>query len=179
MSAAPFRLRCTLLYCVHASPPTTNIIADPFVELEGVARVREALHAHMWPILKMKVNPPPPSEAQSAGIPADNDVAAEEPSVQQIVGWCCAHPSFFWCVAFSFGFGTGGLLADAKPGLPDAKEGAGVQEQEEAVESFEELFSRFAAMKGTIGHHMTPGVSSLLPLPFFLVLCSSCAEPVK
>ncbi|KAL5482073.1 hypothetical protein EMCRGX_G022354 [Ephydatia muelleri] len=101
-------------------------IADPFVELEGVARVREALHAHMWPILKMKVNPPPPSEAQSAGIPADNDVAAEEPSVQQIVG---------------------GLLADAKPGLPDAKEGAGVQEQEEAVESFEELFSRFAAMK--------------------------------
>ena len=134
----------------------------------------------MWPILKMKVNPPPPSEAQSAGIPADNDVAAEEPSVQQIVGWCCVHPSFFFVVLLSVsGFGTGGLLADAKPGLPDAKEGAGVQEQEEAVESFEELFSRFAAMKGTIGHHVAPGVSSLLPLPFFLVLCSSRTEPVK
>ena len=99
---------------------------DPFVELEGVARIREALHAHVWPILKMKVNPPPPSEAHSVAISADNDTTAEEPSVQQIVG---------------------GLLSEAKAALSDAKLGAGEQEQEKAVESFEELFSRFAAMK--------------------------------
>lgn len=79
---------------------STDYIEDPFVELEGVARIREALHAHVWPILKMKVNPPPPSEAHSVASSADNDTTAEEPSVQQIVGWYVIHPS---CVAFSFG----------------------------------------------------------------------------
>ena len=49
--------------------------------------MREALHAHVWPLMKMKVNPPPPSEAQSAGSASENG-SREEPSVQQIVGGC-------------------------------------------------------------------------------------------
>lgn len=104
--------------------------------------MREALHAHVWPIMRMKVNPPPPSEAQSARSLSDN-ATPDEPSGQQVVGGCgLPFSATHACLVLA----TDRLLSDAKQGTVEEQKGEG----EEAVESFEELFSRFAAMKGLV-----------------------------